>query len=111
MEVSLSGGLALALAGALVVARTDPRPCGCLTGGRKDGHVHPELSDDDRRDHAIHAWNLCQQRVLFSVRQQPLIDTAVDGLNCPLDMVETIELDAEQETVVLFDAPLEREDQ
>jgi hypothetical protein len=82
-----------------------------VTGGGEAIHVDPDLRQDDLGAAASHPRDGAQPADLLSERGHEPLDLLVQLLDPGSQMVDVLEVHAQQEVVVLSEAPLEREPQ
>src|SRR3954465_14295488 len=93
-----------ALAGALVVAGTEPGPGDQVAGGREAAHVDADLGDDDLRGQVTDAGDRAQQPDRLTKRVEIAVHLLVDLGNGDLQGIDLTQVQAQQEAVALGDA-------
>src|SRR3954462_5909952 len=93
-----------ALAGALVVAGTEPGPGDQVAGGREAAHVDADLGDDDLRGQVTDAGDGAQQPDRLTERVEIAVHLLVDLGDGGLQGIDLTQVQAQQEAVALGDA-------
>jgi len=84
------------------------RPRGQAARGGEHVHIGADLGDDRGRRHPVHAGDLHQQPVLRLIGLKLGTNAGVECFQVAVDGFQGAQLHAEQETLMLAHAPLQR---
>ena len=108
-SIALAGAAPLLLASAHMVGRANPRPRGEALGRPKDRHIDANLTDDGCRSQRVDTGDCRQKSLLGREWTHSNADRGFDFRQIPIDLRKPADVQAEQQTLVLSQMPVEGE--